>query len=61
MSTIFTMAALAHKSVPELQALFRQQTQALTQSDPHSRERRAALSNLETIERSLAARYTRGP
>ncbi len=61
MSAIFTMAALSGKSVPQLQALFRKETQALTQSAPMTDQRRVALSNLEVIERALAARYASGP
>jgi hypothetical protein len=60
MSRIFTMAALAEKSVPQLQALFRQETLALTQTAPLTHERRIALSNLDIIERTLASRYASG-
>jgi hypothetical protein len=60
MSRIFTMAALAEKSVPQLQALFRKETLALTQTAPMTNDRRIALANLETIERVLAARYASG-
>jgi len=60
MTTIFTMAALADKSVPELRALFQAQSRTLAASEPASDQRRAALSNLETIERALAARYACG-
>lgn len=61
MSRIFTMAALAEKSAPELRKLFHENTQALAKSEAHSEERKAALSNLETIGRALAARYSAGP
>ena len=61
MTAIFTMAALAQKTVPELRALFRESTRQLAASDAGTEQRRTALANLNAIERALAANYMSGP
>ena len=60
MSTIFTQAALQHRSIRELRALFARAQRDLVRSTAGSCDRRAALSSLETISLAIAQRMSAG-
>ncbi len=58
---LITAFELAAKKQPELEALFRQVSEELTQTEPHSVERAQALSSLQNVQRAMSALRMGGP
>ena len=54
MSKVINPSDLQGRSLPELRALFRNAQQELVRSERGSRERRAALANVEAISLAMA-------
>ena len=54
MNTLQTIAELQHRSETELQALFRQASQALARTASGTPERRIGLATLENISQAMA-------
>lgn len=61
MTRIITSEGLQGRSLPELQALFREAQQELVQSEPGSQARRDALASLEALSLAMAQRRMREP
>lgn len=60
MNKLMTIAELQHRNETELQALFRQATQALARTAIGTPERRNGLATLENISRAMARAPGRG-
>lgn len=58
---LVTAFQLAAKKQPELEALFRQVSEELTQTEPHSVERAQGLTSLQNIQRAMATLRMGGP
>jgi hypothetical protein len=58
---LITAFALAAKKQSELEALFRQVSEELVATKPHSIERENALGSLQNIKRAMAALRMGGP
>jgi hypothetical protein len=54
MSRIITPSELHHLGPEELRALFRKVSETLAQTEPGTRERRAAQASLENIRQAMA-------
>ena len=61
MTKIITCSKLRHRTLDELEALFRTLQIEFGCTAPGSRERAIVLASLESVRRAMAARLTRQP
>lgn len=61
MMEIFTQAALASRTLPELRVIFRQVQEELASCEIGSREHFSGAQNLQTVRRAISMRTTLVP